>query len=295
VTATAVRFTDRGFPAVKGLEGVLLLTAGFGRRAEPLSLLRPKALLPFRDQTLLGLLATEAGRLDPERLFVNASRCPDLVLGETLRASRREAVLLFEERPLGAAATLAGLAGTMTGPWMLMNTDMTVRADLEGLFSHHRASGALCTLLCGDFPRWGSYGKVLVRGVPRHYMGVCVIEPEAARRAARLQGFQGLLSPLIIGEPAGYEQVEEWADMGEVDIYRRNLLAHGGFIHPGASVSPDASVLGNCHVSKGCVVEPGAVIQDSVMLEGSSVSAGSRLENAVLPWFARRSALAHHQ
>ncbi|MFO7626259.1 MAG: NDP-sugar synthase [Candidatus Fermentibacteraceae bacterium] len=281
---------------MKDLDGVLLLTAGFGKRAEPLSFLRPKALLPFRDQTLLGLMAREAGRLDPNRLSVNASRCPDLVLEETQRASRRHGVeLLFEERPLGAAATLAGLAGTMTGPWMLMNTDMTVRADLEGLFSHHRSSGALCTLLCGDFPPCGNYGSVVVDGVPRHYMGVCVIEPEAARRAARLQGFQGLLSPLIIGEPAAYEQVEEWADMGEADIYRRNLLVHGGFIHPGASVSPGASLLGNCHVSKGCVVESGAVILDSVMLEGSSVSAGTRLENSVLPWFAHRSGCAHHK
>ena len=110
-----------------------------------------------------------------------------------------------------------------------------------------------------------------------------------------MQGFQGLLSPLIIGEPAGYEQVEEWADMGEVDIYRRNLLAHGDFIHPEAGVSPGARVMGNCHVSKGCLVESGAVIVDSVMLEGSSVSAGARLENSVLPWFARRSGLAHHK
>lgn len=280
---------------MKGLDGVLLLTAGFGKRAEPLSLLRPKALLPFRNRTLLGLMAREAGRLDPDRLVVNASRCPDLVLEETRSASHRGAELLFEERPLGAAATLAGLSGTMTGPWMLMNTDMIVRADLEGLFRQHRSSGALCTLLCGDFPSYGNYGSVVVGGVPRHYMGVCVMEPEAARRAAGLQGFQGLLSPLIIGEPVGYEQVDEWADMGEVDIYRRNLLAHGGFIHPEASVSPGARVLGSCHVSKGCVVESGAVIIDSVMLEGSSVRAGARLEDSVLPWFARRSGLAHHQ
>jgi mannose-1-phosphate guanylyltransferase len=279
---------------VKDLDGVLLLTAGFGRRAEPLSLLRPKALLPFRDQTLLALMAGEAGRLDPNRLLVNASRCPDLVHEETQRASGRRVELLFEERPLGAAATLAGLSGTMTGPWILMNTDMLLRADLEGLFRQHRSSGALCTLLCGDFPGYGNYGSVIVGGVPRHYMGVCVMEPEAARRAAALQGFQGLLSPLIIGEPAAYEQVYEWADMGEVDIYRRNLLAHGGFIHPGAGVSPGASVLGNCHVSKGCVVESGAVIMNSVMLEGSSVCAGARLEDSVLPWFARRSGIAHH-
>lgn len=280
---------------MKDLDGVLLLTAGYGRRAEPLSLLRPKALLPFRDQTLLGLLAKEAGRLAPGRILVNASRCPDLVLEETIRASGRDAGILFEERPLGAAATLAGLAGIMNGPWMLMNTDMILKADLEGLFSHHLASGAMCTLLCGDFPASGNYGSVVVKGVPRHYMGVCVAEPEAAFRAAELQGFHGLLSPLIIGEPASFERVGEWADMGEVELYRRNLLARGGFVHPEASVSPGADIIGNCHVSKGCVLEPGAVIRDSVMLEGSSVASGARLESSVLPWFSRRSALAQHE
>lgn len=280
---------------MKDLDGVLLLTAGFGRRAEPLSLLRPKALLPIRDRTLLGLLAHEAGRLAPKRILVNASRCPDLVLSETRESSGCEAGLLFEERPLGAAATLARLAGSMHGPWMLMNTDMILKADLEGLLNHHHSAGAVCTLLCGDFPPCGSYGSVVVKGVPRHYMGVCVIEPEAARRAAGLQGFQGLLSPLIIGEPASYEQVEEWADMGETEAYRRNLLARGCFIHPDAAVSPEACIIGNCHVSKGCVVEPGAVVRESVMLEGSAAGTGSRLENTVLPWFARRSALAHNE
>jgi hypothetical protein len=53
-TATAKKSTDKRRKAVSGLQGVLLLTAGFGRRAEPLSLFRPKALLPFREKTLLG-------------------------------------------------------------------------------------------------------------------------------------------------------------------------------------------------------------------------------------------------
>lgn len=280
---------------MKGLDGVLLLTAGFGQRAEPLSLVRPKALLPFQDGSLLGRMALEAGRMNPRLLAVNASRCPALVLEETRKCSRMDPLLLFEERPLGVVSTLSALAGTVRGPWMLMNTDMVLKADLEGLFRKHQAGGALCTLLCGDPPAMGSYGSVQVSGVPRHYLGVCVLEPEVFLRSEQQQGFQNLFSPLIVGEPAGYEGAEVWMDMGEAELFRLNLLGQGSFIHPEANVSTNAVLARSFHVSKGCVVEAGAVLSDSVMLEGSALTAGAGLEAEVLPWFSRRSCIAHRQ
>jgi mannose-1-phosphate guanylyltransferase len=272
---------------VSGLQGVLLLTAGFGSRAEPLSLFRPKALLPFRESTLLGLLAGEASALDPEVMAVNASRCPELVRREACESSGREVRLLFEERPLGLAGTLARLSGDMSGPWMIMNTDMVIRADLPGLLDRHRQSGAPCTLLCGDPPEHGAYGTVKVGGRARHYFGVCVIEPGVARRCAECQGFLNFLSGFIVGEPEGFQGVAEWMDMGTPELYRRNLLSKGSFVHGSAEVSPDAALSGECHVYGGCRVEAGARVEGSVMLPGSVLPGGAVLRNTVLPWFAR--------
>ena len=280
---------------MNGLDGVLLLTAGYGRRAEPLSLCRPKALLPAGNTTLLGLMSEAAASLLPKQLVVNASRCPNRILDEVRASSGMEARLLFEERPLGAAVTLGRLSVMMRGSWMLMNTDMILEADLSGLVAHHQKSGAQCTVLCGDFPREGEYGPVLVRGRPRHYLGVCVVEPEVARRAARFQGSRNLLSSCIVNEPEGFEGADTWMDMGEVELYRRNLLSRGCFIHPGAVVSRTASLLGCYHVSAGCVLGEGAVIRDSVMLEGSVLEDGSELVSGVLPWFSRRSGVAYHR
>lgn len=280
---------------MKGLDGVLLLTAGYGERTEPLSLVRPKALLPCRSGTLLSGMAEAAARLGPGQLAVNASRCPELVVNEVRRATGIEPLLLFEERPLGAASTLAALSGVITGTWMLMNTDMVLRADLRGLVESHNRSGALCTVLCGDFPRGSAYGSVTIRGAPRHYMGVCVIEPEVVSRAVDLQGSRNLLSHCIVGEPEGYEGAAMWMDMGEVELYRRNLLSLGGFVHPGARVSGAAELTGSFHVSRGCVVEGNTLLSDSVMLEGSFLEEGAELVEAVLPWFSGRSRLASRQ
>ena len=181
------------------------------------------------------------------------------------------------------------------GPWMIMNTDMLLRADLAGMTRHHQSSGASCTLLCGDFPSGGSYGSVMTGGRARHYMGVCVLEPVVFERAERHQGFQNLFSPLIVGEPAGFEGAEVWMDMGETELYRRNLLAQGGYVHPESQVSPGAVLSGNCHVSRGCVVESGAVLHESVMLEGSVLESGGTIARTVMPWFSRRSGFAHGQ
>lgn len=272
---------------MSGLQGVLLLTAGFGRRAEPLSLFRPKALLPFREKTLLGLLAGEATVLNPEVMAVNASRCPELVHREACDSAGREVRLLFEERPLGLAGTLARLSREISGPWMIMNTDMALKADLRGLLRNHLQSGALCTLLCGDPPDRGDYGTVEVGRRARHYFGVCVIEPQVARRCIGCQGFRNFLSGFIVGEPAGFEGVAGWMDMGTPELYRMNLLSEGSFVHGSAEVSPDAVLSGVCHVYGGCRVEAGALVEGSVMLPGSVLSGGTRLLNSILPWFSR--------
>ncbi len=278
---------------MSGLQGVLLLTAGFGRRAEPLSLFRPKALLPFREETLLGLLVRDASGLNPEFMAVNASRCPGLVHREACESAGREVRLLFEERPLGLAGTLARLSGDISGPWMVMNTDMVLRADLCGLLEHHRNAGALCTLLCGDPPDGGGYGTVEVDGRARHYYGVCVIEPEVARRCAGCQGFQNFLSGFIVGEPAGFEGVAGWMDMGTPALYRRNTLSGGAFVHRSAEVSPEALLSGGSHVYGGCRVEAGASVEASVMLPGSVLVGGGRLKNTVLPWFSQGGPVGH--
>ncbi len=285
-------------------EGVLFLTAGYGTRADPLSVLRPKALLPWGEETLLGRLAAQASTLDARIFCANASRCPEMVLAELSAAGPDgvESRILFEERPLGTVSTICrmGRAG-VGGTWVVSNTDMVVETPFESMLASHQDSGAHWTVMTGDMPEMGDYGELPVdddgafgirEGYGRHYLGISILEPEVFELAVTTLGRGSLFGDLAPASRSkglilkSFEYRGEWKDMGRLDSIRRNILGRGCFVHPFASVSSGAALQGSFYVGRNCVVVEGASVQDSVMLDSSVVTDG-QLTDSVLPWYCR--------
>ncbi len=283
------------------IEGVLFLAAGFGRRDEPLTYIRPKALLPFGDTSVLGRLAGQICSVCPRRIRINASRCPEALLTEISMIWQEDMCeLYFEERPLGASATLARHANIMdTGTWMVVNTDMIIEDfDALGLVEHHRKTGSNWTVLTGDFPPDGNYSPLLIDedmkfgcgGIQRtHYWGVSLMEPSIPAVAAKIQASGGMFSELASRVAADSSRLTacrgngRWLDMGRIDILRRNILSGGSFIHPTACISSDVTLNGVWNIGRGCILGSGTFLRDSVMLDGSSLESGT-LEESILPW-----------
>jgi NDP-sugar pyrophosphorylase family protein len=285
------------------LEGVLLLTAGRGRRAEPLSFLRPKSLLPWHGGTVLGLLSERVAGYGFARIAANASRCPDLVRSEVEKASGRNCEIFFEPRPLGTVGTLARLAagGAGSGAWLVCNTDMVTDMDIGAMIEDHVSSGSHWTVAVGDFPADGSYGALRVgadlafgldSGEARHYRGIGLIGAEVMRLALRLRtgSLFGELAALARGAGLNLRSFEtegEWLDTGTPESYRKALLSKGSFVHPGARAGRGASFQGRWFISSGCSVADGTLVKDSVMLDGSCLVSGELVED-VLPWYSER-------
>lgn len=284
------------------IEGVLFLGAGFGRRDEPLTHIRPKALLPFGDTSVLGRLAGQVCSVCPRRIRINASRCPEALLTEISTVWQEDMCeLYFEERPLGASATLARHANMMdTGTWMIVNTDMIIEDfNALGFVEHHRKTGSTWTVLTGDFPPDDNYSPLLIDedmnfgcgGVQRtHYWGASLMEPSVPAAAAEIQASGGMFSELASRVAADGSRLTacmvggRWLDMGRIDILRRNILSGGSFIHPTACISSDVSLTGKWNIGKGCILGSGTFLRDSVMLDGSSLESGTLCES-ILPWF----------
>ena len=285
-------------------EGVLFLTAGYGTRADPLSVLRPKALLPWGEETLLGRLIAQASILGAGIFCANASRCPELVLAELPAAGPdgAESRLLFEERPLGTASTICrmGRAG-VGGTWVVSNTDMIMETPFESMLASHLDSGAHWTVMTGDMPETGDYGELPVdddgafgirKGYGRHYLGISILEPEVFELAVMTLGRGSLFGDLAPAARSkglilrSFEYRGEWKDMGRLESIRRNILGRGCFVHPFASVSSGAELQGSFYVGRNCIVAEGASVRDSVMLDSSVVTTG-QLIDSVLPWYCR--------
>jgi len=295
VTATEKKSTVK-YPG-RHIQGVLFLTAGYGTRAEPLSFCRPKALLPWRDTTLLGDLIDRFAVVAPETIAFNASRCPELILQEGRRHWDGRTQMLFEERPLGLPGTLSRNRELFSGHWIVTNTDMVLDVPIEEMVEFHLKSGSRWTVLTGDFPEYGKYGSLWLNGRSRHYLGVSIISPEVAAICAEEQLATGFFSSLRSAAAARGIFLNEffagagtrWLDMGEPHLFRKHLLARGNFIHPSAVVSDEATIEGFCWIGSSCIINSNVLIRNSVVLEGSELLSGASLIDNVLPWFSRRS------
>ncbi len=291
MTATEKRFTAK--QPETSLQGVLFLTAGYGTRAEPLSFARPKCLLPWKNGTLLGSLISQFTVLEPEVMAFNASRCPELILEEASRYWKGETRLIFEERPLGVCGTLATNSDLLRGTWAVCNTDFVMNVPAAAMVSDHTASGAGWTVLTCDLPAGGGYRALVVEGRERHYAGVSIISSEVARAASSRQISEGFFTTLRkTCEERGihireYYHGNRWLDMGETELFRKNTLLEGSFVHPSASVSRGASLEGFYSVGPYCIINDGAVVRNSVLLEGSEVLKGRKAVDTVLPWFSK--------
>jgi NDP-sugar pyrophosphorylase family protein len=291
-------------------EGVLFLTAGYGTRADPLSVLRPKALLPWGEETLLGRLAAQASALGAGIFCANASRCPELVLNELSTAGPDgvETRLLFEERPLGAVSTICRLGRTgISGTWAVSNTDMVMETPFEPMLRFHRDNRAHWTIMTGNMPGTGDYGELHVdsdgafgipQGYGRHYLGISILEPEVFELAVTTLGqgsLFGELAPTARSKGLmlkSFEYCGEWKDMGRLESIRKNILDRGCFVHPFASVSSGAVLQGSYYIGKNCLVAESATVRDSVMLDSSVVAEGL-LSDSVLPWYCRFPEVSH--
>ena len=289
-----------------GPEGALLLTAGLGRRAEPLSFSRPKALLPVGDgDTLLSRLAASLGDLGPSMTVVNASRCRRLIENEMSAVVKAvgDFRIAFEERPLGVVGTLRRLSmelavsGGYGGPWIVSNTDMITDLEPRSLLRYHLEAGSDWTVAVGDAPSRGGYGPLHVAGdgafrsggagTERHYLGICVLSERMLRLSSGAHG--GFFTDLVdLARSAGMRQSAcesraRWLDLGDASRARAAILSAGGYLAPEADIDDGAVLKGVNYIGAGCRIVRGATVEDSVLLDGSAVLGGA-VRGTILAW-----------
>jgi len=287
VTVTGKRYTARQAGSL--IDGVLFLTAGYGTRAEPLSISLPKCLFPLGDNTLLGCLIDQFSLLDPPVMAFNVSRCEEMVKAEVSRHWNGRSHMFFEERPLGAPGTLARNHEILTGNWVVCNTDFAMNVPVKSLAENHLSSGSSWTVLTGNMPENGQYGVLEVNGKRRHYLGVSVISSEIPGLAFEKQISTGFFSTLRqAAENKGIQINEyftdaEWYDMGETELFRKHTLARGTYIHPTASVHREAILQGFYYLGPHCIIKAGALVKNSVLLRGVRVLPGASAIDTVLP------------
>ncbi|MFZ5587640.1 MAG: sugar phosphate nucleotidyltransferase [Thermodesulfobacteriota bacterium] len=296
----------------------MVLAAGLGTRLAPLTLRRPKCLMPVMNTPLLGWWLMRLAAWGVGRAVVNTHHLAGMIRA-WLAANPTAGIEVVESHEpviLGTGGGLVAARETLgPGPFLLVNADVLAAADLRPLAEALSAAGAAAVLGLVDDARFNSVavdaqGRVLgFRGrtlaAPpaawRTYAGLAAIAPALLDHlppTGQSSLVDGLDAAIAAGRPVlGLELTGFWDDLGTP---QRLLLLHRQLVHappaglealaapgavvlgPGAVVEPGARIEGFCVLGERARVADGAWVKDSLLLPGAAATAGARVREAVL-------------
>ena len=304
----------------------LILAGGLGTRLRPLTLTRPKHLLPIANRPhiehVFDLLLRNG--VDEVVLLTSYLAGAFETAARGARAAGLEVSVAHEPEPLGTAGALKNGEPFLDGDTFLaFNGDILSDVDLEPLLALHREQAAAATLLLTPVEDPSRYGVVptdadgRVQGfiekppageAPTNLIsaGVYVLEPSVLDAippdtvwSAERQLFPELAAAgrmyaaaaggywMDIGTPAAYLQANVDALEGRYALVGDAAIGPGLVLAaPGARIADTARVSSSC-LARGALVEDGARVERSVLLADSVVERGAVVEDSVLGEGAR--------
>jgi len=221
------------------------MAGGEGSRLRPLTINRPKPMVPIVNQPCLGHIFDLLKRHGIEDSFVTLQYLASVIqdsygdggsVGMRLRYS-------IEESPLGTGGSVRQLAGDLDGTFIVISGDALTDIDLSKVIAFHKERGAAVTLTLVHVPNPLEYGVVITEpdGRIRKFLekpswgevfsdtintGIYVIEPRVLERYEMGEVFdfgKDLFPKLLLeGEPLfGYIADGYWTDIGSITEYAR--------------------------------------------------------------------------
>lgn len=292
----------------------VILVGGFGTRLRPLTLTRPKQMLPVVHSTMIERVVESLGRQGVTEVVLSLGYRQDVFVEAFPDGTCAGVRLVYAVEPepldtagaIGFAARYAGVDET----FVVLNGDVLTDIPLAGLLERHASSGAEGTIALtpvDDPSRYGVVptepdGRVLgfVEKPPRDEAptnwinaGMYVLEPSVLARIpeGRKVSVERETFPQLV-EAGGLYAVQSdayWVDAGTPETYLQVQLdlldgvrgAPEDGRHPSSVVDATASVVRSV-LGAGVVVGPGASVRDSVLFPGATVAAGASVTGSVL-------------
>lgn len=292
-----------------------LLAAGFGTRLKPLSLSRPKPLMPMCGVPMLDHALAHVRAHGHRDVLVNAHHLWEQVAAW---AEHNDAALQVElPEILGTGGGLRAALDRMADRFVIVNADILSDVDLSALMAALPDDGAAMALR--PDPSWQEIGPVLRDEAGRVVRISTVVPSEAGTPGTHFTGVHAMSQASVALVPedglqcvvrTAYKELVPqgrvgstvhtgaWIDVGTPEAYlQANLDVLCGQVKPpvdpwsvgtrgpsGSWVGRDAMVQGEidrCIVGAGATVPAGAVLTECVIWDGCTAPVG-RLGRAVV-------------
>lgn len=290
----------------------VVLVGGFGTRLRPLTLTRPKQMLPVVDRPMIEHVVGRLGEQGITRAVLSLGYRPDAF--EAAYPERRCAgVELFyavESEPLDTAGAIAFAARTaeIKDTFIAVNGDVIHQFPLADLLSLHRQSDALATIALAPVADPSRFGVVVcepdgrvrefvekppVGQAPSNQISVGIYALETTALDSVAEGARASIErevfPQLVDRGGMFALAWDgfWVDTGTPEAYLevQQALSDGGWVDATAEIASDAAVEGSI-VMEGAVVASGTSVTDSALLPGARVDRGAVVERSIVGYGA---------
>jgi mannose-1-phosphate guanylyltransferase len=303
----------------------LLLAGGLGTRLRPLTLTRPKHLLPVANRPHIERVMELLRRHGVTDVLLLTSYLADSFKGiaDTMASRGVNVSVAHEQEPLGTAGALKNAESLLNDEtFIVFNGDILTDADISALVKFHRKRGAEATILLTPVEDPSPFGVVPTdpggrvlefiekpdrKSAPTNEInaGVYVLEPSILDRipAATVFSAEHELFPALVADRAPlYATASDayWVDIGtprkflqaNIDALNGRIALESLDVSEGVLVDPDGEVadgadVKNVCVAEGAVIEKGAYVRDTVLLSGARIETGARVSRCILGEGAR--------
>ncbi len=145
---------------------VVIMAGGRGQRLYPLTKDVPKPMLPVGGVPLLEIILRSLAAQGFSDIRISVNYLADVIVDHVGDGGMwgLEVHYLREEKPLGTAGALAQLAGAMSEPFIVMNSDLLTRVDFRRMLESHARDGATATIGVREYAHEIPFGVVELEG-----------------------------------------------------------------------------------------------------------------------------------
>ncbi len=291
----------------------MILAAGLGTRLRPLTLGRPKVLVPLQNRPLLHWLVEYLWSAGAEEVIVNSYH-----LSEKLTEYVEKGVfpipvrVRVEEILLGTGGGIRNVKDFLDErPIVVINGDILSSIDLQEILGTHELSGAAVTLVLKDEPRFNGVkvaedGRILsFRGGSDQglaFTGIHVLNPRVlagipvGTPTSIIDCYLGMISS---GAKVMAHVVKEqfWRELGSLDgylqvhqdLYHMETAPLPGLqvgrkpvVHESARVEPGVRFSGMVCVGSECELSDGVSVQRSIIWNQVLVGADCSIRDSIV-------------
>lgn len=285
----------------------VIIAGGEGSRLRPLTLRRPKPMVPVVDRPAIEHIVELLKRHGITEVIITLQYLASVIqehLGDGSTMGMKISYTV-EETPLGTAGSIRLAERQLTDTFMVLSGDALTDFDLGAAIDFHKQKKAMASIVLKHLPNPLEYGVVITdeEGRVQQFQekpswgevfsdtvntGIYILEPEIFKRyeAGQPFDFAGQLFPALLegGDPIfGYVADGYWCDIGSIPDYitatgdylsgRVNLPRLGRETAPGSGVwvEDEVEIARDAHITGPVFLGTGVKIKPGAIIRGPAV------------------------